>query len=117
VRSSTLSAVSVPTWLLLVIAIAGEVAGTAALRLSDGLTRPLLALAVGCCYSGSIAVMGRILKRGTSLGVAYGLLTACGLIAATGLSLAAFGDSLTVLQVAGVGVLGAGAWLLQVERT
>lgn len=102
---------------MLAVAIAGEVAGTAALRLSEGMTRPLLAASVVFFYGGSITIMGRVLKRGMGLGVAYGLLTATGLIAATLLSVAAFGDDLTMVQIGGLVALGTGAVLLQVGRS
>lgn len=102
--------------MLLAVAIGGEVAGTACLRLSEGLTRPVLAVAVAACYGSSIAIMGRILDRGMAMGIAYGTLTAVGLIAATLLSLLAFDDTLSALQAAGLVVLGAGAVLLQVGR-
>lgn len=107
---------SPPTSLLLVVAIAGEVCGTAALRLSEGLTHPWAVVAVVCGYGGSIAVMGRVLTRGMALGVAYGTLTAAGLVAATLLSVVAFGDDLSLVQLAGILVLGAGAVLLQTGR-
>ncbi len=102
-----------PTWLLLAIAVAGEVAGTASLRLSEGMTRPGFAIGVVALYGGSIAIFGRVLVRGIALGVAYGVLTATGLIAAAGLSVVAFGEPLTLVQAGGIVVLGAGIWLLQ----
>ncbi len=108
--------IHVPTGVLLAVAIAGEVAGTASLRLSEGLSHPLFALGVVACYGSSIAIMGRILNRGMAMGVAYGTLTGMGLVAATVLSIIAFGDRLSVVQVAGIAVLAAGATLLQVER-
>ncbi len=113
---TTRAAPRVPIGFLLAVAIAGEVAGTASLRLSEGLSRPLFALGVVACYGSSIAIMGRILSRGMAMGVAYGTLTGVGLIAATLLSLVAFGDTLSSVQVAGIAVLAIGAGLLQVDR-
>ncbi len=103
----------VPTWFLLSVAVAGEVAGTASLRLSEGMTRPGFAIGVVVLYGGSIAIFGQVLVRGIPLGVAYGVLTATGLVAAAGLSIVAFGEPLTLLQVGGIVLLGTGAWLLQ----
>lgn len=102
---------------MLAAAVAGEVAGTASLRLSDGLTRPVFAVAVVLFYGVSIAIFGRVLLRGMGLGVAYGILTASGLIAATLLSLVAFGEALSLVQVGGILVLGVGAVLLQTGRS
>ena len=72
-----------PTWVLVAVAAAGEVAGTASLRLSEGLTRPLFVVGVVVLYCASIAVFGRVLGRGLELGVAYGVLTSSGLAGAT----------------------------------
>lgn len=107
----------VPTALLLAAAVAGEVAGTASLRLSEGLTRPVFAVGVVLLYGGSIAIFGRALHRGMGLGVAYGVLTASGLIAATLLSLVAFNEDLSLVQAGGILVLGVGAVLLQMDRS
>lgn len=107
----------IPTSLLLAAAVGGEVAGTASLRLSEGLTRPVFALGVVLLYGVSIAIFGRVLHRGMGLGVAYGILTASGLIAATLLSLVAFNEDLSVVQVGGIVVLGVGAVLLQMNRS
>ncbi len=110
-------ATRVPTSLLLAVAVAGEVAGTASLRLSEGLTRPVFVVGVVLLYGGSIAIFGRVLLRGMGLGVAYGVLTASGLIAATLLSLVAFNEDLSLVQVGGILVLGVGAVLLQTDRS
>lgn len=103
--------------MLLSMAVAGEVAGTASLRLSEGLTRPAFVLGVVVLYGASIAVVGAVLHRGMGLGVAYGTLTASGLIAATLLSVLVFHDDLSLLQAAAIGVLGVGAVLLQAGRS
>lgn len=113
---SSLHRTAVPTWLLLVAAIAGEVAGTASLRLSEGLTRPIFVVGVVVLYGCSIAIVGRVLHRGMGLGVAYGVLTASGLIAATVLSLVVFGEDLSLVQAGGILVLGLGTVLLQMDR-
>lgn len=107
----------VPTWALLAVAIAGEVAGTASLRLSEGLTRPLFVTGVVVLYGMSIAVLGKVLNRGMGLGVAYGTLTASGMIAATLLSVFVFSEDLSLIQAAAIGVLGVGAVLMQCGRS
>ncbi len=110
-------ATRVPTSLLLAASVVGEVAGTASLRLSEGLTRPVFVVGVVLLYGGSIAIFGRVLHRGMGLGVAYGVLTASGLMAATLLSLVAFDEHLSLVQVGGILVLGVGAVLLQMDRS
>ena len=110
----------VPPWLLLLGAIATEVAGTASLRLSEGLTRPLPVLGVLIGYTLSLVWFARVLDRGVGLGVAYGTLTASGLLAATGLSAWVFGEAISWVQLTGVTVLLGGLLALQLpgrERT
>jgi small multidrug resistance pump len=107
---------SVPWWLLLVGAICAEVAGTASLRLSDGLTRPLPAFGVFLGYAIAMVWFARVLDRGVGLGLAYGTLTAVGLLAATGLSAWVFDEPISGLQVAGVLVLLAGLLALQLPQ-
>ncbi len=51
------------------------------------------------------------------LGVAYGVLTASGLVAATLLSLVVFHEDLSLIQAGGILVLGVGAVLLQMDRS
>jgi small multidrug resistance pump len=113
-------AFSVPPWLLLVGAIGAEVTGTASLRLSEGLTRPVPALGVVVAYTLSLVWFARVLDRGVGLGVAYGTLTASGLLAATGLSAWVFGEPISWVQLTGVVVLLGGLLALQLpagERT
>lgn len=107
---------SVPWWVLLVGAIAAEVAGTAALRLSEGLARPLPALGVFVGYALAIVLFSRVLERGVGLGLAYGTLTAAGLLAATGLSVWVFDEPISWLQVVGVLILLAGLLALQIPQ-
>lgn len=72
-----------------------EVAGTASLRLSDGLTRPLPAAGVMVGYAAAIVLFARVLDRGVGLGVAYGTVTASGLLGATVLSVSAFDEPMS----------------------
>lgn len=102
-----------PPAVLLLGAIGAEVAGTACLRLSDGLAHPWPAAGVFAGYAVAIVLFARVLERGVGLGVAYGTLTATGLVAATGLSVLAFGEPISAVQVAGVLVLLAGVLTLQ----
>ena len=104
---------SVPWWALLLGAVATEVAGTASLRLSEGFTRPVFALGVLAGYAVSIVLFARVLDRGVGLGLAYGTLTATGLLAATGLSALAFGEPVSAIQLGGLLLLLAGLLALQ----
>jgi small multidrug resistance pump len=107
---------SAPSGVLLLAAIAAEVAGTAWLRLSEGLTRPLPALGVFAGYAVAIVCFARVLDRGVGLGLAYGTLTAAGLLAATGLSVWVFDEPVSGIQLAGVMVLLVGLLALQLPQ-
>ena len=99
---------------LLIGAVATEVAGTLALRVSDGFTRWLPAAATLVGYGVSLWLFSLLLARGgTALGTAYATLTGVGLAAATVASVWLFGDPLTVVQLVGMGVLAAGVVVLQ----
>ena len=91
---------------LLVGAVATEVVGTLALRVSDGFTRWLPTTATLVGYGVSLWVFSLLLARGrTALGTAYATLTGVGLAAATVASVWLFRDPLTVVQVVGNAVL------------
>ena len=99
---------SLPSRLLVVLAIALEVAGTLCLRASDGFTRPAPALGVLLGYGISLVFFARSVGAGIGLSVAYGTLTGCGLAAAALLSALVFNEPLTLVQVLGIVVLAAG---------
>ncbi|MBJ7452443.1 MAG: multidrug efflux SMR transporter [Blastococcus sp.] len=99
---------------LLVGAVATEVVGTLALRVSDGFTRWLPTTATLVGYGVSLWLFSLLLARGgTALGTAYATLTGVGLAAATVASVWLFGDPWTAVQLIGMGVLAAGVLVLQ----
>lgn len=106
----------VPTGVLLLLAVLAEVTGTAGLSASAGLTRPGPLLVALLAYAATTALIGRVFARGARVGAAYGLLTGCGLLAATLLSVVVDGDVLTTAQLAGVLALGVGVLMVQVGR-
>ncbi|MFF0144720.1 DMT family transporter [Amycolatopsis sulphurea] len=94
-------------------AVVTEVGGTLCLRLSDGFTRPWPSLGVLAGYVVSILLFSRITGAGLPLGVAYGILTGCGLAAATLLSLFVFGEPVSLAQADGILLIAAGVAALQ----
>lgn len=108
---------SLPSVLLLAIAIALEVAGTLCLRASDGFTRPLPAIGVLVGYGVSLVFFARALSGGLGLGVAYGTLTGCGLAAAALLSAFLFDEPLSLVQLLGLAILAVGVVALTRRRT
>ncbi|GAB2931971.1 hypothetical protein GCM10027047_30420 [Rhodococcus aerolatus] len=99
---------SFPPWLLLALAVAGEVLGTLCLRASAGFTHALPAVGVLVAYGVSLPLFARAVSGGLGLGVAYGTLTASGLAAAALLSTLVFDEPLTAVQVVGLALLAAG---------
>lgn len=100
--------------MLLGSAIVSEVLGTLLLHASEGFTRPLAAVGVLVGYCGAILLFSRALDHGLALGIAYGTLTGCGLVAATVLSTVVFGDPIALLQVVGLVLILLGALALNV---
>ncbi|SDP63955.1 small multidrug resistance pump [Klenkia soli] len=103
-----------PSALLLTGAVLTEVAGTLALRVSDGFTRWLPTTVTLVGYGVSLWLFSLLLHRGgVALGTAYATLTGAGLAAATLASVLLFRDPLTVVQLVGMAVLAAGVLVLQ----
>ena len=98
-------------------AVATEVVGTLALRVSDGFTRPLPTLGTLLGYGVSLWLFSLLLDRGgIGLGAAYATLTGAGLVAATAASVLLFGDPLTAVQALGLLLLAAGVVVVQTAR-
>ncbi|PKZ63318.1 QacE family quaternary ammonium compound efflux SMR transporter [Gordonia terrae] len=64
------------TWLMLIAAIASEVAATLSLKGSE--TEPALHAVVALGYTIAFALLAGVLKRGMGIGVAYGIWSASG---------------------------------------
>ena len=100
---------------LLTAAIAAECSGTLMLQASDGFTRPGPSLGVLAGYGAAILLFSRALEHGLALGVAYGTLTGCGLVAATAASTLLVGDVPAPGQVGGLALILIGALLMARE--
>ncbi|WP_433802265.1 DMT family transporter [Actinomycetospora sp. CA-084318] len=98
---------------LLGASIVCEVAGTMLLHASQGFSSPVASLGVLAGYGISILLFSRALQYGLTLGIAYGTLTGCGLVAATVASTVVFGDPIAPLQIAGLALILLGALTLQ----
>ena len=100
-------------WVLLLAAIAFEVAGTLSLRASDGFTRTVWAVPVVIGYLVSFVLLAVVLKRGIPVGVAYGVWSGIGVAATAVLARYLFGDPFTLAMAGGVVLIGAGVFLLE----
>jgi small multidrug resistance pump len=88
-------------WLYLALAIAFEVAGTAAMKLSDGFRKPGWAAAMFVAYIACFSLITVALRR-IELGTAYAIWAGVGTALVAVLGVAVFGETLTALKVAGV---------------
>lgn len=97
--------------MLLIAAIAVEVAATLSLRASQDQSAWLLVVAVG--YVGSFILLTMVLRIGMPVGVAYGIWGACGTAATAVLAAAIYGDPFTWPVVLGIGLIIAGVLLVE----
>lgn len=98
-------------WWLLLGAILSEVVGS--LCLKGALDRPLLYIGVALGYLASLVLLTRVLRHGMPLGVAYGIWGALGVALTAVLSSALFGETLTPLMVAGLGLVVLGVLVVE----
>ncbi len=96
-----------PAWLLLGFAILAEVAGTLALRASDGFSRPLPSAIVVVGYGAAFWLMALVL-RDISVSVTYAVWSGVGtaLIATIGMTM--LGEPVSALKVLSLAAIVAG---------
>jgi len=95
-------------YLFLSIAIASEIIATLSLRASEGFSKPHYAVVVVAGYLAAFVGLSMALQRGLPLGVAYGTWAAAGVALVAVLSVPLFGESLTPVQIGGIGLVVAG---------
>ncbi len=95
------------SWLYLSCAIAFEIVGTVAMKLSDGMTRLWPSLAVVACYLVAFAMLAQALKD-IEVGVAYAIWSAVGTAAIAAIGVWVFGESVSLLKLAGILLIVAG---------
>lgn len=100
-------------WLLLIAAILAEVVGTVALRFSDGFTRLIPSFITLVGYVVAFYLLSQVLKQGVGIGVAYGIWSALGVTLVAVIGAFFLGDSLTWVQVVGIGLVIAGVAALE----
>ena len=102
-------------WLALGGATISEVSATLALR--QALNQPGFYAVVGIGYALAFILLSLALKAGMPLGVAYGLWGAVGLAVTAIASRLLFGEPLTRTMVAGIAVIMAGVFLVELGST
>ena len=92
---------------MLIIAITSEVAGTIALRESDGFSRPLPAVVVVVGYLISFWMLALVLKS-LPVGLTYAVWAAAGTAAVATIGIVAYGEGAGVLKLLSLGLIIAG---------
>ena len=101
-------------YVFLGLAIVGEVVATTFLKFTSGERQVWWAYPiVGVGYIFAFAMLSLTLSRGVPLGIAYALWAGIGVVLVALISWIAFHESLTLLQVIGMGLVVAGAILLE----
>jgi small multidrug resistance pump len=93
-----------PVALLLSLAIVTEVAGTVALRYTDGFTRVLPSAVVVIGYGVSFWLLALVLKE-LSIGLTYAVWSAAGTALIAAIGVLAFGEPATALKLASLGLI------------
>lgn len=93
--------------ILLVIAIVSEVAGTIALRSSDGFSRLAPSAVVVVAYALSFWLLARVL-RDLDVGLVYAVWAGAGTALVAGIGMLAFDEPATALRLGCIGLIIAG---------
>lgn len=102
-----------PTWLLLALAIAFEVVGTAFLRATDGFSKLLPSVAVVIGYGVSFYLLSLVLKTGIPQGIVYAIWSAFGIALVTLIGVWVFDDKISLVTGIGLVVVIVGVVLVQ----
>ncbi|MGV9615203.1 DMT family transporter [Nocardia xishanensis] len=101
------------TLLLLAMAIASEVTATVSLKLSDGFTKLVPSIVVVIGYGSAFFFLSQALKRGMSIGVAYGIWSAVGVAAIAVIGVLFLNERLTLIQIGGIALVILGVLALE----
>jgi small multidrug resistance pump len=99
-------------WLMLIGAIASEVAATSALKASHGLTRLLPSLLVTAGYVLSYILLAQALRLQMQVSIAYAIWSGVGTAAITLIGAVWLGEPVTVLKGLGIALVIAGVVVL-----
>jgi len=101
------------TYVLLIGAILSEVTATVSLRLSEGFSKIIPSIVVVIGYITAFTLLSLVLKRGMSIGIAYGIWAAAGVALVALIGAAFLGDGLTGVQIGGLVLVAAGVVALE----
>lgn len=92
-------------WILLIGAIASEVAATTALKLSNGFTRAAPSVVVAVGYLLSFALLAQALKLRLQVSVAYAIWSGVGTAAITVIGILLLNEPLTAAKALGIALV------------
>ncbi|WP_316014578.1 multidrug efflux SMR transporter [Roseobacter sp. HKCCA0434] len=98
-------------WILLIVAIAGEVIGTTALKASDGFTRLGPGLVAFAGYAVAFWFLAQVLRT-IPVGIAYAIWSGVGIAAMAVIGRLAFGQKLDPAGLVGIGLIAAGVLVI-----
>ncbi|MFI5675924.1 DMT family transporter [Streptomyces cellulosae] len=98
-------------YLLLAAAISAEVAGTTAMKYSDGFSRPVPSLLTVLGYLVSFALLAQTLKT-VSVGTAYAIWSGFGTAAIAAIGMVFLGEGMTLTKAAGIALIVVGVVVL-----
>jgi small multidrug resistance pump len=98
-------------FIYLTLAILFEVAGTTALKLSDGFTKLLPSILMVVCYIVTFGLLSLTLKK-LDVGVAYAIWAAVGTALIALIGVIWFNEPLTLLKIAALGFIITGVVML-----
>ncbi|MCM6778330.1 multidrug efflux SMR transporter [Nocardia sp. CDC159] len=101
------------TFLLLALAIVSEVSATVSLKLSEGFSKLVPSIVVVIGYVAAFFFLSQALKRGMSIGVAYGVWSAIGVAAVATIGVLFLNETLTAIQVGGIALVILGVLALE----
>lgn len=103
------------SWVYLTVAILFEIVGTSAMKMSDGMSRLWPAVVVVLCYSAAFTLLAQALRT-IEVGIAYAIWSAAGTAAIAAIGVLVFGESLSLMKVAGIALIVAGVISLHVAN-
>ncbi|MBF6245827.1 MULTISPECIES: DMT family transporter [Nocardia] len=95
------------------LAIVTEVSATVSLKLSEGFTKLVPSLVVVVGYVAAFIFLSQALKRGMSVGVAYGVWSAIGVALVATIGVLFLDEPLSAVQIGGIALLIAGVLALE----
>lgn len=102
------------SWLVLASSVVLETAGTLALKLSNGLTKPGPAALAGFCYLFAVWLMGISMRR-MDMGVAYAAWAAASTALTALMGALVLDEHLTLTKLVGLALVGVGVVVLNLS--